>query len=112
MGGCVCFPGRRARGTHRKSERNLTHLRESLQHAPLRPAHIHAMPVESPDLEAGAEIYASVLQRIAGVPPVLDLVHLGLGPMATPLHWCPAILFSMSGTGMSRQAGFITESAA
>ena len=60
-------------------ERNLTHLRESLQHAPLRPAQIHAMPVESPDLEAGAEIYASVLQRIAGVPPVLDLVHLGLG---------------------------------
>src|SRR5688572_23896394 len=60
-------------------ERNLTHLRESLQHAALRPAQIHAMPVESPDLETGAEIYASVLQRIAGVPPVLDLVHLGLG---------------------------------
>src|SRR5215831_13148872 len=34
-------------------DRNLTHLRESLlQHAPLRPEQIHAMPVESPDLNA------------------------------------------------------------
>ncbi len=34
-------------------DRNLTHLRESLlQHAPLRPEQIHAMPVESEDLQA------------------------------------------------------------
>src|SRR4029453_13869709 len=33
-------------------DRNFTHLRESLlEHAPLRPEQIHAMPVESPDLE-------------------------------------------------------------
>ncbi len=32
-------------------DRNLTHLRESLlQHAPLRPEQIHAMPVEAADL--------------------------------------------------------------
>ena len=62
-------------------DRNLTHLHESLlQHAPLRSEQIHAMPVESPDLEAAAKRYAAALQEIAGSPPVLDLVHLGLGP--------------------------------
>ena len=38
------------------------------------------MPVEAPDLEAAAERYAADLEEIAGSPPVLDLVHLGLGP--------------------------------
>jgi 6-phosphogluconolactonase len=62
-------------------DRNLTHLRESLlEHTPLRPEQIHAMPVESSDLEAAAAQYAQILQSIAGSPPVLDLVHLGLGP--------------------------------
>jgi 6-phosphogluconolactonase len=61
-------------------DRNLTHLRESLlSHAPLPPGQIHAMPVEDPDLSAGALSYARVLGEIAGTPPVLDLVHLGLG---------------------------------
>src|SRR5215472_4900424 len=62
-------------------ERNLTHLRESLlSYAPLRPEQIHAMPVESSDLQTAATQYAQVLQSIAGSPPVLDLVHLGMGP--------------------------------
>jgi 6-phosphogluconolactonase len=62
-------------------DRNLTHLRESLlSHAPLRPEQIHAMPVEENDLEAAASKYESVLKTFAGSPPVLDLVHLGLGP--------------------------------
>jgi 6-phosphogluconolactonase len=62
-------------------DRNLTHLRESLlDHAPLRPDHIHAMPVETADLDRAAEQYALTLQEVAGSPPVLDLVHLGLGP--------------------------------
>jgi 6-phosphogluconolactonase len=62
-------------------DRNLTHLRESLlQHAPLPPEQIHAMPVEASDLEAAARHYARDLETIAGSPPVLDLVHLGLGP--------------------------------
>jgi 6-phosphogluconolactonase len=61
-------------------ERNLTHLRQSLlAHAPLRSEQIYAMPVESPDLEAAAALYAVTLQDIAGSPPVLDLAHLGLG---------------------------------
>jgi len=62
-------------------DRNLTHLHESLlEHAPLRSEQIHAMQVESPDLDAAAKRYAMTLQEIAGSPPVLDLVHLGLGP--------------------------------
>ena len=62
-------------------DRNLTHLRESLlKRAPLPPEHLYAMPVEEDDLEAAAASYARVLQQIAGSPPVLDLVHLGLGP--------------------------------
>jgi 6-phosphogluconolactonase len=62
-------------------DRNLTHLRESLlEHAPLRPEQIHAMPVEASDLETAAKRYALTLREIAGTPPVLDLAHLGLGP--------------------------------
>ena len=61
-------------------DRNLTHLRTSLlDHTPLRAERIHAMPVEAPDLEAAAAQYAQTLRQIAGSPPVLDLVHLGLG---------------------------------
>jgi 6-phosphogluconolactonase len=62
-------------------DRNLTHIRESLlQHAPLRPEQIHAMPVEAPDLELAANQYSESLREFAGSPPILDLVHLGLGP--------------------------------
>jgi 6-phosphogluconolactonase len=63
------------------SDRNLTHLRESLLiRVPLRPEQIHAMPVEAVDLEAAAKTYSRTLVELAGSPPVLDLVHLGLGP--------------------------------
>ncbi|HEY2414941.1 MAG TPA: 6-phosphogluconolactonase [Pirellulaceae bacterium] len=63
------------------SDRNLTHLRESLlARVRLRDEQVHAMPVESPDLEAAAERYAQTLAEVAGSPTVLDLVHLGLGP--------------------------------
>jgi len=36
--------------------------------------------VEDPNVEVAAESYARTLQQIAGTPPILDLVHLGLGP--------------------------------
>src|SRR5215510_8998985 len=63
------------------ADRNLTHLHESLlAHCPLDPQHVHAMPVEGGGLEAASERYAQTLREIAGSPPVLDLVHLGLGP--------------------------------
>ncbi|MBV8244112.1 MAG: 6-phosphogluconolactonase, partial [Hyphomicrobiales bacterium] len=62
-------------------DRNLAHLRASLlDRAPLPPDHIHAMPVEAADLDRAAEQYARTLREVAGSPPVLDLVHLGLGP--------------------------------
>jgi len=61
-------------------DRNLTHLRESLlERAPLRPEQIYAMPVDERDLESAVGRYALTLREIAGSPPVLDLVHLGLG---------------------------------
>jgi 6-phosphogluconolactonase len=62
-------------------DRNLTHLRESLlERAPVPVDQVHDMPVEAPDLDAAAKQYAATLERVAGSPPVLDLVHLGLGP--------------------------------
>ena len=62
-------------------ERNLTHLQESLLgQTSLQPEQIHAMPVEVSALDAAAARYATTLQEISGSPPVLDLVHLGLGP--------------------------------
>jgi 6-phosphogluconolactonase len=61
-------------------DRNLTALRASLlDHAPLPAARIHAMPVESGDLTIAARGYAATLEGLAGSPPTLDLVHLGLG---------------------------------
>jgi 6-phosphogluconolactonase len=62
-------------------DRNLTHLRESLlAHAPLAPGQVHPMPVEAEDLADAAARHARTLREVAGSPPVLDLVHLGLGP--------------------------------
>jgi 6-phosphogluconolactonase len=62
-------------------DRNLTHLRESLlDHAPVSAEQIQPMPVESTDLRVAAASYANTLRQVAGSPPVLDLVHLGLGP--------------------------------
>jgi 6-phosphogluconolactonase len=61
--------------------RNFTQLRERLlayAGAPLK--NVHAMPVEEPDPGAAAREYARTLESVAGSPPVLDLVHLGLGP--------------------------------
>jgi 6-phosphogluconolactonase len=63
------------------ADRNLKHLRASLlEHAPLRPQQLYPMPVEHPDLAVAAGRYAATLCEITGSPPVLDLVHLGLGP--------------------------------
>src|SRR5262249_56047600 len=46
-------------------DRNLTHLRESLlAHCPLRPEQVHAMPVETADLEGASRHYALMLRQI------------------------------------------------
>jgi len=63
------------------ADRNLTHIRESLLGtAKLPTGQLHAMPVEDQDLAAAAMHYARELEKVAGTPPVIDLVHLGLGP--------------------------------
>ena len=63
------------------ADRNLTHIRESLlSKVALSPEQVHPMPVEDQDLEAAAARYARDLEAVAGTPPVVDLVHLGLGP--------------------------------
>lgn len=60
--------------------RNLTNIEASLlARAPLPAANLHAMPVTGADLDAAAHGYARTLQLVCGTPPVLDLVHLGLG---------------------------------
>lgn len=44
------------------------------------PVHqLHPMPVTADDLCAAAAEYADLLREVAGDPPVLDVVHLGLG---------------------------------
>jgi 6-phosphogluconolactonase len=59
--------------------RNLTHLRASLDGAPLPSSNLHAMPVNDADLTAAAARYAGELAGVCGRPPTLDVVHLGLG---------------------------------
>jgi 6-phosphogluconolactonase len=72
-------------------DRNLTHLRESLlERAPLRLDHIHAMPVELPELEGAAAQYEQTLSEYCGSPAVLDLAHLGLGPDGHTASLVPA----------------------
>jgi 6-phosphogluconolactonase len=62
------------------SDRNLTHLQAALlADGRLMAEQIHAMPVEAADLAAAAGEYARKLASVASSPPVLDLVHLGLG---------------------------------
>lgn len=61
-------------------DRNLTHLMEALKDQPrLPPQNIHPMPVNAEDLAAAAGSYVATLASLAGEPPVIDLVHLGLG---------------------------------
>jgi 6-phosphogluconolactonase len=61
-------------------ERNYFHLKEALiDRIPIPASNVHPMPVEEEDLAEGARRYGAILRRIAGTPPVLDLVQLGLG---------------------------------
>ena len=61
-------------------DRNFTHIGETLlSRAELPLNRIHPMPVEETDLPAAVARYVEKLSAAAGSPPVLDLVHLGLG---------------------------------
>ncbi len=58
--------------------RNLTGLRDRLTAEVLPPGRLHAMPVDhaAPD---PAVAYEATLADVLGDPPVIDVVHLGLG---------------------------------
>ncbi len=58
--------------------RNLTHIQKAVEG--VCPIRMHPMQVTSPDLQKAAEQYGRLLQQIVGIPPIIDLVHLGLGP--------------------------------
>ncbi len=62
-------------------DRNLTHLHDALlRRIALPSARIHRMPVDAANLSAAAAGYVRVLEKVAGTPPIFDLVQLGLGP--------------------------------
>ena len=60
-------------------DRNLTNLMACLSRGDIPAANIHPMPVNETDISLGLQYYGRILREIAGDPPVLDLVHLGLG---------------------------------
>lgn len=60
--------------------RNLTSIESALcKHGPMPRWQLHAMPVAAADLAAAAAAYGHELEICAGRPPLLDVVHLGLG---------------------------------
>jgi 6-phosphogluconolactonase len=62
------------------AERNLTGLdKHLLARVTIPAARVHPMPVEHDDLEAATRAYVRSLEAVAGQPPVLDVVHLGIG---------------------------------
>lgn len=61
-------------------DRNLTALRRHLlHHVPIPPSQVHPMPVIASDLSTAIRDYEQELRHVCGNPPVLDVVHLGLG---------------------------------
>ena len=80
LGPCPPVPGRRAGRASGDPERNDLHLKEALiDRIAIPSGNVHPMPVEAEDLDEGACRYEAILRQIAGTPPVLDLVQLGLG---------------------------------
>lgn len=60
--------------------RNLTDLQKALVvNGKLPASQLYPMPVNSEDLSTASRQYADTLKKLCGSPPILDLVHLGLG---------------------------------
>jgi 6-phosphogluconolactonase/glucosamine-6-phosphate isomerase/deaminase len=83
-------------------DRNLTHLRESLlEHSPLPPSQIYAMPVESPDLESAARQYMQH-SRVWLDPRQYSISSTWvLGQTDIPLRWCRETRFWRLATTVS-----------
>lgn len=61
-------------------DRNLELLRATIfEKTPIARERVYSMPVQEEDLESAAVKYENALRDVAGTPPVLDLIHLGLG---------------------------------
>ncbi len=61
-------------------QRNLTQIEANLlQHTVLKPNQVQAMPVAQTDLNLAVKNYTQLLKKFCGNPPILDLIHLGLG---------------------------------
>lgn len=61
-------------------DRNALHLARAFGAVTARwPRAFHWMPVEELDARAGARRYAATLARVAGNPPIVDVLQLGLG---------------------------------
>jgi 6-phosphogluconolactonase len=61
-------------------DRNYFHLKEALiDRIAVPSSNVHPMSVEAENFDEEATHYEAILRRIAGTPPVLDLVQLGLG---------------------------------
>lgn len=62
------------------TDRNATSLRQALlDPARIPEERVHLMPVEAADLGQAAADYGRVVERLAGAPPRIDVIHLGLG---------------------------------
>ena len=91
-------------------DRNLTHLRESLlEHAPLRPEQIYAMPVEASDLEAASARTRGLSVGSPARRRCLISFTWDSDPTATPLRWFLEIRFSRSKMKMSPSLDFTRE---
>lgn len=61
------------------ARRNLRSVRTAFRKSGIPMSQIHAMPVDKASLDAGLEEYAAELRVVAGAPPIVDVIHLGLG---------------------------------
>jgi 6-phosphogluconolactonase len=61
------------------NQRNAQTIRSGLVDANITEQQFHRMPVGTMSAEAGITSYRQLLFDIAGEPPVLDVIHLGLG---------------------------------
>ncbi len=60
--------------------RNFARIHELLcKRGRLEDKQLHAIPVERPDPDLAAREYAKMLETLAGSPPIIDVVQLGLG---------------------------------